>query len=360
MSTPKQPWIYSKWVDGIFIITPPFFVLLFIVLLNYIKVDLATVSPIAWIILVLGIDVSHVYSTLFRTYFDRTARAKYKSVFFMVPAGCLIVGVMLHSIDSMLFWRCLAYLAVFHFIRQQYGFMRLYSRLEKNPAWKIKLDTIAIYTTMVYPMVFWHFAGDRQFTWFVEGDFFLAERKEVILNISLALYIIVLIIFIASELKSIIKNKVLNIPKIALVVGTALSWYFGIVYYNGDLTFTALNVIAHGVPYMALVWMYGKKQVDKTADTSNWQKLVFQPKSFILYLIPLILLAYFEEGLWDAIIWRDHGQYFNPFYVIPNLTDNQWLSIVVPILALPQMTHYVLDGFIWKVSRKDVKAEMGI
>ncbi|UCJ07051.1 hypothetical protein KTO58_25850 [Chitinophaga pendula] len=25
-----------------------------------------------------------------------------------------------------------------------------------------------------------------------------------------------------------------------------------------------------------------------------------------------------------------------------------WLAVVVPLLALPQLTHYILDGFIWK------------
>lgn len=31
--------------------------------------------------------------------------------------------------------------------------------------------------------------------------------------------------------------------------------------------------------------------------------------------------------------------------------DNLLLDILVPLLALPQITHYVLNGFIWKVSR---------
>jgi hypothetical protein len=33
------------------------------------------------------------------------------------------------------FWSVLAYIAVFHFIPQQYGFMRLYARRAKKWAW---------------------------------------------------------------------------------------------------------------------------------------------------------------------------------------------------------------------------------
>jgi hypothetical protein len=360
MNNSQQPWIYSKWMDSLFIIMPPFGVLAFLVLLNQLGWDLTTVTPVVWIIIVLGIDVSHVYSTLFRTYFDKGAREKYKSVFLLVPLFCLITGILLHSINSMLFWRCLAYLAVFHFIRQQYGFMRLYSRQEQTSPWKIKLDTIAIYSTMLYPLVYWHYSGDRKFTWFIDGDFMLAERLESILFISLVIYAIIMTAFIISEIQVSIKNKFVNLPKTALITGTALSWYFGIVFYNGDLTFTALNVIAHGVPYMALVWIFGKKQADKSADTGKWQKIVFRPQSLIAYLIPLLFLAYLEEGMWDAIVWRDHGQFFNAFYLIPCITEKHWLSIIVPLLSLPQMTHYVLDGFIWRLSKKEFKAEMRI
>lgn len=360
MSHYRQPWIYSKWVDGLFIIAPPFVVLLLIVFFPDLFLGHNYVTPTAWIILVLGIDVSHVYSTLFRTYFDVAARNKYRNAFLFVPVGCLIAGVLLHSIDHMLFWRCLAYLAVFHFIRQQYGFMRLYSRKENNAIWKRRMDAIMVYTTMLYPIVYWHFSGDRNFTWFVEGDFLLSNKKEMILNVSLILYFIIAFVFLITEIRAIIQHKVINIPKLSIISGTALSWYFGIVYFNGDLTFTALNVVAHGIPYMALVWIYGNKQSSKNQDKPFWSRLIFKPAAAILYLLPLLLLAFLEEGIWDAMVWQDHRQLFNGFYALPVLHDKTLLSVMVPLLSLPQVTHYVLDGFIWKVSRPDVKAEMGI
>jgi hypothetical protein len=62
-------------------------------------------------------------------------------------------------------------------------------------------------------------------------------------------------------------------------------------------------------------------------------------------------LAYAEEGLWDGFVWREHPELFNMFSGLPAL-DGRWLTFAVPTLILPQLTHYVLDAFIWRL-RKD-------
>ncbi len=148
----KQPWIYSAWPDGIFILSPPFLVLLFILLFPGLFHDGAEVSPVAWLVLILCIDVSHVYSTLYRTYLDREAYRIRKSLFLLVPLVVFIAGVLVYSIDALAFWRLAAYLAVFHFVRQQYGFLRIYSRNDGQPSWARWLDTVTIYELTVYPL----------------------------------------------------------------------------------------------------------------------------------------------------------------------------------------------------------------
>jgi hypothetical protein len=49
-----------------------------------------------------------------------------------------------------------------------------------------------------------------------------------------------------------LKTSYFNIPKNLIIIGTLSSWFFGIVYFNNDLVFTLLNVVSHGIPYMAL------------------------------------------------------------------------------------------------------------
>ena len=31
------------------------------------------------------------------------------------------------------------------------------------------------------------------------------------------------------------------------------------------------------------------------------------------------------------------------------------MSLLVPLLTLPQLTHNILDGFIWKIRKDDIK-----
>jgi membrane protease YdiL (CAAX protease family) len=131
------------------------------------------------------------------------------------------------------------------------------------------------------------------------------------------------------------RTRRVNLPKQAVVLGTALSWYVGIVLLNGDMAFTIINVVSHGLPYVALVWI-----VDRRRRAMPF----FLP----IFLATLLALAFFEEGLWDGLLWREHPGIFGLFAGLPRIGDPATLAWLVPLLALPQSTHYVLDGFIWR------------
>lgn len=126
------PWVGKPWIDVLFILLPPFACLLVIALFPDLFANDKGIPDSWWVILILLVDVAHVYSTLYRTYFDKLAFDKQRSLLVTIPFVGFVAGVLLFSISSMLFWRVLAYVAVFHFIRQQYGFMRVYSRKEKE------------------------------------------------------------------------------------------------------------------------------------------------------------------------------------------------------------------------------------
>lgn len=66
----------------------------------------------------------------------------------------------------------------------------------------------------------------------------------------------------------------------------------------------------------------------------------------------IFLLAYVEEGIWDLTVWKEHKNIFSLFHQFSFHTDRAVLSIVVPLPALPQITHYIIDGFIWKRSKE--------
>lgn len=348
----RQPWIYSAAPDSIFILAPPFLITLIIFLFPGMFHDGAEVSPVFWIILVLCVDVAHVYSTLYRTYFDPETFGTRKNLFLLVPLLVFIFGVLVYSMNGLIFWRIAAYLAVFHFIRQQYGFLRIYSRREKQPKWSYTLDTITIYLLTVYPILWWHLSGPRNFSWFVDGDFYFVHMPWLLLPLQIC-YWSIASAWVMKEIYFSVKNRFVNVPKFLLMAGTGLSWYLGIITFNGDLVFTALNVISHGIPYMALIWMHGnKKHVASIPEKKKrtFISAIFRPRYLFLFVGILILIAYLEEGLWDRWVWNDHPQYFTLFHFLPKISDS-YLAFIVPLLAVPQLTHYVLDGFIWRIQK---------
>src|SRR5688572_33038311 len=106
-----------------------------------------------WISAVLLIDVAHVWSTSFRVYFDTEELKRRLWLYVLVPVASYAVGVALYSEGELNFWRVLAIVAVFHFVRQQYGWVALYRRkLGETERWTWWIDAGAVYLATTYPL----------------------------------------------------------------------------------------------------------------------------------------------------------------------------------------------------------------
>jgi hypothetical protein len=350
----KQPWIGKPFTDVVFILLPPFASLFLIILFPGFFQSKIGLPDAGWIILILLIDVAHVYSTLYRTYFDPQALRKQRFLLWVIPFVSFVVGVLLYSINSTLFWSLLAYVAVYHFVRQQYGFMRVYSRKEKKLLLLSLIDTVAIYAVTIYPILHWHLSGNRNFNWFTDGDFFIYPLPGV-LSVAAILYYFILLAYISKEAYLFVTARYINFPKLLVVIGTAVSWYFGIIYFNGDMAFTLLNVVSHGIPYMALIWLHGRKTYLPIGKGNRFLKRVFSSYGILIFLGLIFLFAFIEEGLWDITLWKEHATVFGTTHLTNISLSKQVLSLVVPLLALPQITHYILDGFIWKIREDEFK-----
>lgn len=338
----RQPWIHNAKTDWCFILSPPFLVLLVILLFQKQIQGLEnSYSFYTWLFLIVFVDVAHVYSTLFKTYFVKGEIQKRKLLYIGIPLISWILGMMLFQFGGLAFWSVLALVAVFHFIRQQYGFMRIYARFEPDN-WSKRIDEVAVYAATIYPMLYW-FKTPRAFTWFVNNEFdWLSNLPDYVAFIT-ALYFGILIIWMVKTVFEAFKTKKLNVPKTALITGTYLSWYFGIVYFNNDLLFTFLNVISHGIPYIALIYIREIRQ----KENSQLNRLqVFKSVMGIFLFIGVILgFAFLEEFLWETLVWNEH-------FSLNFTVSETLLQFLVPLLVVPQLTHYLLDGFIWRKPKK--------
>ena len=290
-----------------------------------------------WIWAVLLIDVAHVWSTSFRVYLDVEEFKRRMWLYLLVPAIGYAIGVALYSEGELVFWKVLAAIAVFHFVRQQYGWVNLYRRkLGETARWTWWIDAVAVYLASVYPLGFWMTSLPRNFEWFVQNDF--VSIPAVVETVLFPVYVLALAAYFGKSIYLYFSDGFLNIGKDIVVATTAVCWYVGIVYFNSDYAFTVTNVIIHGVPYFALIWVYAQMRRESTG-------VVYRTLSsnVLIFLATLWALAYVEELFWHRGVWHEKRWLFGGDWELGNLK-----MYLVPLLALPQLTHYVLDGFVWR------------
>lgn len=291
----------------------------------------------AWVPAVLLIDVAHVWATSFRVYLDPAERKRRPWLYTLVPVIGFALGVALYSQGELVFWRALAYVAVFHFVRQQYGWVALYraGAGERDPAGKL-IDTLAIYAATLYPLIYWHSHLPRKFWWFLANDF--SGTPSIISTIAEPIYWVVMAAYVLKSAHGWLVKREGNPGKDIVVVTTAVCWYVGIVAFNSDYAFTVTNVVIHGVPYLALTYWYGRARFAQSGGA--FRVFASGPAAF---LVMLWAVAYIEEMFWDRGVWQDRSWLFGSPWDVGLLK-----LVLVPLLALPQITHYVLDGFVWR------------
>jgi hypothetical protein len=313
----------------------------------------------SWIVGVLLVDVAHVWSTAFVVYLDPAEWRRRPLLYGGAPVALFLGGVALYAAGGPgAFWRVLAYLAVFHFVRQQYGWVMLYrargGERDRLGRW---LDGATIYAATLYPLIHWHAHLPRGFWWMKPGDF-AAGLPAQAATAAGWIYLALLAAYVARALV----QRPVSWGKHLIVATTAACWYIGIVATNSDYTFTVTNVFIHGVPYLALVYVYARNAAREaeSAHGASAQLLglgatgpgggagrgrppAWRGRGLAVFLATLWLVAYVEELLWDRTIWHDREWLFGA-----GLDVGGAAVILVPLLATPQLAHYVLDAFLWR------------
>ncbi len=296
-----------------------------------------------WLGCVLGLDVAHVWSTIYRVYLDGEELRRHPLLYVAAPLACYAVGVLLHALDDALFWSALAYLAVFHFIRQQVGWARLYARREGACGLDTRLDVLTTYAATLWPIVWWHGHLPRRFAWFLEGDFVVGVSARLA-ELTLPIYVALLAAWTLRQGWRLVRGPAPSPGKLVVVATTVVTWLVGIVLLDGDFAFTVTNVIVHAVPYLVLTHRYAAVRAEQRPSALLARMMRGGP---VVFVSIVVALAFVEELFWDRFVWHERAWLFGEGASLASIA----LSLLVPLLALPQATHYVLDGFVWRARR---------
>jgi hypothetical protein len=295
----------------------------------------------SWIAGVLLVDVAHVWSTAFVVYLDPAEWRRRPALYAGVPIAAFAAGIALYAWGEAPFWRTIAYLAVFHFVRQQYGWVMMYrARNGEHDRLGRWLDGATIYIATLYPLAWWHAHLPRSFAWMKDGDF-ISGAPSWIATATCVAWIALLAIYVVRAFA--LRNT--NWGKHLVVATTVACWYVGIVATDSDYGFTVTNVFVHGIPYMVLVFVYARSAAREaeSRDGAAARMLAGKLRGVVVFLATLWLIAYVEEMIWDRAIWHDRAWLFGG-----GLDVGGAAMIIAPLLAVPQLTHYVLDGLLWR------------
>jgi hypothetical protein len=339
-----SPWLWGRGVD-VAVFGGSALAALGLVALGPALSDDGALPAWGFFALVIAVDVAHVWTTLFRTYLDREELRRRPALYAGAPIAVFAAGVLLHERSALWFWRALAYVAVFHFVRQQAGWVAVYrARAKETSRLGRALDDAAVYASALYPLAWWHAHPSRAFEWFVEGDFVSVDRLRSLLPALGVAYGAILAAYAARAIGESLAGRP-NAGKHLVVLTTAITWFTGIVATNSDFQFTAANVLVHGVPYVALLFFYARARAKERPGGAIGAIL---RGGFAAFYAVVLALAFVEEGIWDRLVWGAHPSLFGGAASVAPPLGPGALAIVVPLLAVPQATHYVLDAVLWR------------
>ena len=253
---------------------------------------------------ILAVDVAHVWSTGYRVYLDGEEVKRRPWLYLGTPAACYGLGVAVHLRSSAIFWTLLAYAAVFHFVRQQYGWVMLYRRRAgERGRLDYWIDAVTVYTASVYPLLHWHTHLPKRFSWFMPGDFISVTAVQQGLLATWVsqlepVYYAIGIAFVARQVVRSLRGDPVNSGKVLVITTTWLCWWLGIMAFNSDYAFTVTNVLIHGIPYMFLTYRYGRAQAELSPQKPIARVLRF---GVVAFLVSCIAIAFIEETLWDRL-----------------------------------------------------------
>lgn len=330
--------------------------------------DAVGLSAVGWLLLVVFIDVGHVWATGLRLATDRSPGHLRRALLLPLAVAIALIGVQL--VVPHWYWRGMALLAIFHFLRQQVGIAMVYRHAAGLPPGPdARWERAAHWAAAGVPMLYWLSHLPRRFVWFVEGD--LPEGLP-----TLAFWIGAAAGAVAwlGHGRNRWRSRSWSWGRDLWLLSGALAWWTGVVWRDDDLVFSLTNIVAHGVPYVALVALVESRRSAR-GGASALPAALWRGPGLALVLLALLTLAFTEEALWDRFVWQEHAAIFgqsdlwrlifdgvsgvaNPEPGWAAREDGAWtpadraVGLAVALLSVPQVTHYLLDGLIWR-SRAD-------
>lgn len=268
------------------------------------------------------LDIGHAYSTLLRTYLN-------KSEFAIKPIAIPILFFLTTFIYNILglpyFWTIIIFYTFFHHMRQNYGIFKWNCYLE---GYKNKFDDINIHLFALIPFILFHAKPIKY-----QALYHLTEYQPIAIKdfFSYGLIIYSLYFFIISFifLIKLFKKRITQSTFISFVYPSSLNYLCFLIFENSYQTFIPLLVL-HATTYVSLINLS-----EKVISGGKHDSLKVWKKIFLL----IFFFSLFEKMF---------TEYFEIFIDSKEMKGNFFISLIVSLSVLPNLMHYYLDSRIWR------------
>lgn len=366
---PAQNWVLDPIQDFLFIIAAPLICLgLAVLAMQYYGAARgATMVIMAHVVL----TVAHHMPTFIRIYGDLDLLQRFKWNFFLGPVVPVLfsIGVLgyinYHDYPVEYFLYLYIFLALWdpwHFLRQHFGFMRIYDRHNKAP---VKLASNMDWA--ICSIWFVHImAASADWIPGLLEDLYRNTHIPLLLilpqgfigalkNITWWLAVAASVVYCGYVVWCMRRGYYVSIAKLALLLCT-----FGVMYF----TYTPNNLILQLVPawgfkvgfatlgivhmtqYLAIVWRYDQRIAQQGRARPNWFQKLHSQRTALGVALAAVVYVLFCIG-YGNVITTSH--------------ENRWLmSALLAVGFTSTLMHYYFDGFIWRVRHQQNREALNL
>jgi len=358
LEKPQQNWVLDPLQDSLFILAAPLIVLVLAV------AAFLALSPSQATALILGIHivftVAHHMPTFMRIYADVELLRRFRWTLLLAPVipmsfslGVLgFINYKGYPVEYFLYmYLMLALWDPWHFLRQHYGFMRIYDRHNAAPRRAAaRMDLMLCVSAFIFIML-------ASGSWVPEilADLFNSAQLPFLMAVS------------AQTLAVMIKLSGLAAALAATVYGVYLYWCwrhryfvspaklalaastFGVMYlaytpnswilslapgWSFKVGFACVGIV-HMTQYLAIVWRYNRNLAARAGRArAGWLRTLHVRGGWL-------------AGAGYVAFCLLYGD------LITTKFDSRWLmSVLLAVGFTSTLTHYYFDGFIWKVRHR--------
>jgi len=291
-----------------------------------------------WLMVMTFGAVGHHFPSFLRTYGDRDLFQRYKVRLIIAPVllFAITLGFSLKELHGMLLisfcW------AIWHGMMQHFGFLRIYdSKVRANSKLTARLDWWISVSWFGLCLVFSPNQGGSLLDSLYDSGIPLVplEYISLVRIIMVSLTATVTFIYIVNAL---IGNQPRSWMKLGLLISTFGYVYLVRVMTNNPFLSVALFELLHDVQYLAIVWAFNRRLVDK-GQGSVLMRFLYRPSAWSIALYVGVCLAYGAFAL----------------TVYTRLEAGVFKQVLEAFLITSGLLHFYYDGFIWKLRQADTQ-----